>query len=93
MFTEDDYIQISALQHYIFCPRQCGLIHLEEKWDENAQVVADWLEDLCSTVVTVERPGSSLYKARVDSVEYLEAPPSRKANGREGLWSLVLEVV
>ena len=26
MFTEDDFIQISALQHYVFCPRQCGLI-------------------------------------------------------------------
>jgi CRISPR-associated exonuclease Cas4 len=39
MFTEDDYIQISALQHYIFCPRQCGLIHLEEKWDENVYTV------------------------------------------------------
>ena len=65
----------------------------EEKWDENAQVVADWLEDLCSTVVTVERPGRSLYKARVDSVEYLEAPPSRKANGREGLYQISLEQV
>ena len=26
MFTEDDLIMISALQHYIFCPRQCAAI-------------------------------------------------------------------
>jgi CRISPR-associated exonuclease Cas4 len=35
MFTEDDLIMISALQHYIFCPRQCGLIHVDDAWNEN----------------------------------------------------------
>ncbi len=35
MFSEDDYIQLSAIQHYVFCPRQCGLIHVEGIWSEN----------------------------------------------------------
>jgi len=35
MYTEDDFIQISALQHYVFCPRQCALIHVEDVWQEN----------------------------------------------------------
>ncbi|MBN1126956.1 MAG: CRISPR-associated protein Cas4 [Sedimentisphaerales bacterium] len=35
MLTEDQLIPISALQHYVFCPRQCGLIHLEQFWSEN----------------------------------------------------------
>ena len=35
MFTEDDLLPISALQHLVFCPRQCALIHLENLWDEN----------------------------------------------------------
>lgn len=35
MYTEDDFIMISALQHYIFCPRQCGLIHIDDVWQEN----------------------------------------------------------
>jgi CRISPR-associated exonuclease Cas4 len=26
---------ISALQHYLFCPRQCALIHVEGVWSEN----------------------------------------------------------
>ncbi len=30
-----DSIPISALQHYLFCPRQCALIHLEQLWTEN----------------------------------------------------------
>jgi len=28
-------IAISALQHFIYCPRQCGLIHIAQAWTEN----------------------------------------------------------
>jgi CRISPR-associated exonuclease Cas4 len=35
MFEEDQLLPISALQHWLFCPRQCGLIHLEQVWAEN----------------------------------------------------------
>lgn len=35
MYPESDYIQLSALQHYMFCPRQCALIYLEQQWVEN----------------------------------------------------------
>lgn len=35
MFTEDELLPISALQHFAFCPRQCALIHLEQAWKEN----------------------------------------------------------
>jgi CRISPR-associated exonuclease Cas4 len=32
---EDDFVSISALQHYSYCPRQCGLIHAEQSFAEN----------------------------------------------------------
>ncbi len=35
MFAEDELLPISALQHLVFCPRQCALIHLEHIWDDN----------------------------------------------------------
>jgi CRISPR-associated exonuclease Cas4 len=35
MYSEDDLIQLSALQHHAFCPRQCALIHVEQAWAEN----------------------------------------------------------
>jgi CRISPR-associated exonuclease Cas4 len=35
MYNEEDLIQLSALQHYAFCPRQCALIHVEQVWTEN----------------------------------------------------------
>jgi CRISPR-associated exonuclease Cas4 len=35
MFSEAELLPLSALQHWLFCPRQCGLIHLEQAWAEN----------------------------------------------------------
>ena len=35
MYSEDDLIPLSALQHYAFCRRQCALIHIEQIWQEN----------------------------------------------------------
>jgi CRISPR-associated exonuclease Cas4 len=33
--VETDLVPLSALQHYLFCPRQCALIHVEQAWAEN----------------------------------------------------------
>lgn len=33
--SETDPIPISALQHWAYCPRQCGLIHLEQAFEDN----------------------------------------------------------
>ena len=35
MFAEDDLLPLSALQHLLFCERQCALIHVEQLWVEN----------------------------------------------------------
>lgn len=39
MFTEDDLLPISALQHLAFCERQWALIHLEQAWQENVLTI------------------------------------------------------
>ncbi len=39
MFTDDDLLPISALQHLLFCERQCALIHIEGHWQENVLTV------------------------------------------------------
>jgi len=33
--SEESTVMLSALQHYLFCPRQCALIHVEGVWNEN----------------------------------------------------------
>ena len=35
MYSEDDLLPVSALQHLLFCERQCALIHIEQAWSEN----------------------------------------------------------
>lgn len=39
MATDPDPIPLSALQHWHYCPRQCGLIHLEQVFDENVHTL------------------------------------------------------
>ncbi|MHB8319075.1 MAG: CRISPR-associated protein Cas4 [Acidimicrobiales bacterium] len=35
----DPIIQLSALEHHMYCPRQCALIHVEGVWVENRATV------------------------------------------------------
>jgi CRISPR-associated exonuclease Cas4 len=34
-----EQIPLSALQHWAYCPRQCGLIHLEQVFDDNVHTL------------------------------------------------------
>lgn len=35
MYAEEDMLMLSGIQHYMFCPRQWALIHIEQQWDNN----------------------------------------------------------
>jgi len=35
LYIEDELLPLSALQHLVFCERQCALIHIEQLWSEN----------------------------------------------------------
>ena len=35
MYTEDEMLMLSGIQHFMFCPRQWALIHIEQQWAEN----------------------------------------------------------
>ncbi len=37
--VEVEQIPLSALQHWRYCPRQCGLIHLEQVFDDNVHTL------------------------------------------------------
>jgi CRISPR-associated exonuclease Cas4 len=34
-YDEADYLQLSGIQHFLFCRRQWALIHIEQQWAEN----------------------------------------------------------
>ena len=35
IYSEEDFLQLSGLQHFKFCRRQWALIHIENQWAEN----------------------------------------------------------
>lgn len=55
---EDDLIPLSALQHYLYCPRQCALIHVEQVWAENRHTAEGrLLHDRADQPLTEQRHG------------------------------------
>ena len=43
VYMEEEYLQLSGIQHFAFCRRQWALIHVEQQWAENYQTTAGLL--------------------------------------------------
>lgn len=57
-YDEDDLLPISALQHLLFCERQCALIHVEGLWAENRLTIEGrHLHERADSGATESRPG------------------------------------
>ena len=39
VYDDRDFLQLSGLQHFVFCRRQWALIHVEKQWAENVRTV------------------------------------------------------
>lgn len=58
MSVHEDLIPLAALQHFLYCPRQCALIHLEQQWAENRQTAEGrLLHDRADTPAVERRHG------------------------------------
>jgi CRISPR-associated exonuclease Cas4 len=88
MTSDADLIPLSALQHYLFCPRQCALIHIEQAWAENAATTeGKLLHERVDAGGAERRPGVRIERGvalrslalgvagRADVVEYHGKPP------------------
>lgn len=61
IYQEDEYLPLSGIQHYAFCPRQWALIHVEQQWAENGLTVAgDQVHERCHDETIRERRGDLL---------------------------------
>lgn len=64
MFVEDELLPISALQHLLYCERQCVLIHLERLWAENRFTVEGrHLHERADSGKREARPGRKTQRA------------------------------
>lgn len=99
MYSESDLLPISALQHIIFCERQCALIHIERQWAENRLTAEGHILHERADKEEVESRGNlrisrSLYihnlaiglYGRADVVEFHRGNDGVTLPGVEGLW-------
>ncbi|MEO8714850.1 MAG: CRISPR-associated protein Cas4 [Acetobacteraceae bacterium] len=86
--AEDALIPLSALQHHLFCPRQCALIHVEGLWAEDvATAEGSLLHERVDALRPETRPGVRIVRGvalrslalgvvgRADVVEFHGRPP------------------
>lgn len=38
-YNEEEFLALSGIQHFVFCKRQWGLIHIEQQWQDNVHTV------------------------------------------------------
>jgi len=102
MYAEEDLLPISALQHYVFCPRQWGLIHIEQLWSEN-RLTAEGrvLHDKTHEPHEENRPGLRIVRTlrlvsyrlgitgQADVVEFHKADSGIELEDTEGFWKPV----
>jgi len=102
VYTDDELIPLSAIQHLLFCERQCALIHQEQTWVDNRLTVegshmhrrADSGNHETRTDLVVLRglPVRSAnlgLSGRADVVEFrrITCGSGVALDGREGRWS------
>ena len=99
-YAEDDYLQLSGLQHFSFCRRQWALIHIENQWAENLRTTEGrLLHERAHDVNLRERRGDRLTVRGVavsssmlgvsgacDVLEYHRCPEGVALPGLDGLW-------
>ena len=98
--TEEDWLQLSGLQHFAFCRRQWALIHIEGQWAENYRTVDGQLmhEHVHDQEFRESRGdrlivrGLAVHSAELgisgqcDAVEFHKDSTGVPLRNREGLW-------
>ena len=100
IYPEEDFLQLSGLQHFKFCRRQWALIHVENLWAENFRTTdgaifhenahnGDAAESRGDLLLTrgmrVFSPTLGV-SGSCDVVEFRRDPGGIPLAGREGLW-------
>lgn len=99
-WAEEDFLQLSGLQHFAFCRRQWALIHIEQAWADNLRTVeGDLLHERVHDEFLAERRADLLtvrglrvfsralgVSGACDAVEFCVDPGGVPLAGREGKW-------
>ena len=57
-YCEDEFLQLSGIQHFCFCRRQWALIHIENQWQENVRTIeGNIVHERCHDESIIEKRG------------------------------------
>lgn len=99
-YDEDDFLQLSGIQHFCFCRRQWALIHIEQQWQENVKTVeGNIVHEHCHDDGFIEKRGDLLVTrglrvfsrvlgvtGQCDVVEFRENTEGCPLQGYSGIW-------
>jgi CRISPR-associated exonuclease Cas4 len=103
MYTEDDFLSLSGIQHFRFCRRQWALIHIAQVWKENyltfrGQVAHERAHDasrletrndlIISRVLKVHSYELGL-SGECDVVEFHRSDEGARISGKPGYYQLI----
>ena len=103
LYEEDEFLQLSGIQHFAFCRRQWGLAYIELQWQENVRTVegklmherahdASIAEKRGDLVISRAMPVKSRelgISGECDVVEFHRCEEGIPLAGREGLYQVI----
>lgn len=101
-YSEDEYLLLSGIQHFVFCRRQWALIHIEQQWEENLRTVDGSImhrnvhdsgfNEKRGELITARSMSVSSSRLGIsgecDVVEFRRSPNGTELFGREGKYSV-----
>lgn len=99
-YNQEEYLQLSGLQHFAFCRRQWALIYIEQQWQDNLRTVeGDLMHRRAHDEAIREKRGTILIlrglsvssptlgiSGKCDVVEFHQDPAGISLHQEEGLW-------
>lgn len=103
MYKEEDYLQLSGIQHFAFCRRQWALAYIELQWDENVRTVeGKLLHEKAHDPTNAEKRGDLIISrgmpvysrelgisGECDVVEFHRSQDGITLFGRDGLYEVI----
>lgn len=102
MYSEEEYLMLSGIQHFAFCRRQWALIHIEQQWEENYRTTAgELMHKKAHDDKAFEKRGGLLiarglrissrklgFSGQCDVVEFRQQEDGINLFGYDGMWKV-----
>lgn len=100
VYNDEDFLQLSGLQHFIFCRRQWALIHIENQWADNFRTISgEIMHERTHNESLSEKRGDVIItrgmgifsrtlgvSGKCDVLEFHADKEGVRLNGWDGLW-------